>query len=175
MHANHKRVQVTERDLRRSLGRAPTKEELANAVHMSKTQLERCLRSMEQRCYSFDQEITNQNKPADNNRKDTLYDIMEFKNVDRENDATKQKLLRDDLIETLFRVLDRENAYLVMLRFGLVDATKLPPGFDGPLTIDKVSRLSAMKPDKVRRRLLKSLKELKKTMDGEWSDFERIL
>jgi len=174
MHANHRRVQVTERELRRGLGRAPTKKELASAVHMSETQLDRCLNSMGQKCFSLDQEIKNNRKPGSGSSHDTMYDILENRKGDKEGSIT-QVLLREDLVETLFRVLDRDAAVLVMLRYGLVDSSKLPPGFDGHLTIAQVSQLAGIKPDKIRRKLLGSLQKLKSTMVREWHDFEKSI
>ena len=62
-----------------------------------------------------------------------------------------------------------------MLRYGLMNPKILPRGFGGSLTIAQVSQLVSMKPDKVRRSITKSLKELKFSIGSEWKDFEKVV
>jgi DNA-directed RNA polymerase sigma subunit (sigma70/sigma32) len=166
---------VVQKELIQALGRQPTSQELADGVGMSETQLERCLTAMEQRCYSLDQQINNRNKPNSEQRVDSLYDVLESKTDDGDFNKVSRKFLREALTESLYRSLDRESAHIIMLRFGLVDPQILPRGYEGPLTIAQVSQLMGMKPDKVRRRILKSLKELKYSISSEWKDFERVV
>jgi RNA polymerase sigma factor (sigma-70 family) len=176
LHANHKRVITTERELRQDLGRRPTKQELAEAVQMSVESLERCLRAMDQRCYSLDQTIQNRNKPgSESGREDTLIDILDSKTDDGEYAKLSRVFLRQDLTDSLYRHLDRESAHMVLLRFGLVDPDILPQGYEGPLTIAQVGELVGMKPDKVRRKILKSLKDLRFLIGSEWDDYESFL
>lgn len=175
LHANHKRVMLVQKEMSQALGRLPTNQELARAVSMSEVQLGRCLKAMEQRCFSLDQQITNRNKPNSNQREDSLYDVLESKSDDGGGDVNQRRFLREALTESLYRSLDRESAHIIMLRFGLVDPHILPRGYEGPLTIAQVSQLVGMKPDKVRRRILKSLKDLKFSMGSEWRDFERVV
>lgn len=175
LHANHKRVMLVQKELMQALGRPPSNQELAEGVGMSKTQLERCLMAMEQRCFSLDQQINNRNKPNSEQRVDSLYDVVESKTDDGDIHKVSRLFLREALTESLYRALDRESAHIIMLRFGLVDPEILPRGYEGPLTIAQVSQLMGMKPDKVRRRILKSLKELKFSISNEWKDFERVV
>ena len=175
LHANHKRVMLVQKELMQALGRLPTSQELAEGVGMSETQLERCLMAMEQRCFSLDQQINNRNKPNSGQRVDSLYDVLESKTDDGDFNKVSRNLVREALTESLYRALDRESAHIIMLRFGLVDPQILPRGYEGPLTIAQVSQLMGMKPDKVRRRILKSLKELKFSISSEWKDFERVV
>jgi DNA-binding IclR family transcriptional regulator len=44
---------------------------------------------------------------------------------------------------------------------------------NGPLTIAELSRKVGMKPDKVRRMINKSLKQMKAVIGEEWKDFEQ--
>merc|ERR1712032_16797 len=130
--------------------------------------------AMEQRIYSLDEKIQNGRKPNDSSDT-TLSEIIESKSPDAQDESISRLFLRQDLIESLYRRLDRESAHMLMLRFGLVDPTVLPDGYDGPLTIAKVSQLVGMKPDKVRRKIIKSLENLKCTLGNEWKDYEQIL
>lgn len=176
LHANHKRVVNTRRELQEVLGRQPTQLELAEAVDMTSAQLTRCIKAMDQRFYSLDQQIHNSKKPKKaNERENTLYDIIESSDNECEHDSVSRKLLRENLIESLYQHLDRDCAHILLLRFGFVDSSILPQGFEGPLTIAQVSQLVGMKPDKVRRRIIKSLKDLKYLLGREWLDYERIL
>lgn len=179
LHANHKKVTVTRKQLQHVLGRPPSDDELADAVGMSLAQLDRCVKSMEQKCFSLDQQLNNRNKPSEIHRKDTMYDVIESKKGaggGEEDCRISRTFLREDLIESLYRSLDKESAHIIMLRYGLVDDTSiLPTGYEGPLTIAQVSQLVGMKPDKVRRKIIKSLKELKYTIGNEWRDYERVV
>lgn len=173
LHANHKKVKLSQRQLQQALGRPPTQKELADASGMSVLQLERCVKAMEQRCYSLDQQLTNRNRPGiDTSSQNSLHDIVESKTDDGDVTTVSRVLLREDLIDSLYRSLDRESAHIIMLRYGLVEAHVLPRGYGGALTIAQVSQLVSMKPDKVRRRIIKSLKELKFSIGNEWKDFE---
>jgi RNA polymerase nonessential primary-like sigma factor len=182
LHANHKRIQIIQRQLRQTLGRPPTSKEWANAAGISESQLDRCLRAMDQRCYSLDQPIRYSGTSSSSllsNQDSSLYDVVESKagSVDgnTRRKSIPQSLVRESLIETLFRTLDKESAHLLLLRFGLVDKDILPEGWEGPLTIAQVSQLVGKKPDKVRRQILKSLNDLKCTMGNDWRDFEMII
>jgi len=174
LYENHKRLGRVEKELKVTLGRQPTKKEMGDVVGMSELQVERCLKAMEQRCYSLDQGITNKLKPNSGDREEnSMYDIIES-TVDGEHNKLKRIFIREDLIETLHRHLDPETVDLLLLRYGLKDEA-LPYGFSGPLTIAEVSELVGLKPDKVRRKVNSSLKQLKFLIGEEWGDFEREL
>lgn len=140
---------------------------------MSEVQIDRCCSAMAQRCYSLDQQIANPLKPMNAlSDRDTMYELVESRTDDGDYNKLKHVLLREDLIETLNRHLSVEEATLLLLRYGLMDS--VPKNVkNGPLTIAEVSRMVGMKPDKVRRMINKSLKQLKAVIGDEWNDFER--
>lgn len=173
LHATHKRIVNMESQLRQDLERPPTESELAQALGMTEAQVERCVKAMSQRFLSLDQQINYRKSDAES--ADTLYSVIQNTMDDGGYDKTKYALLREELVKTLYRHLDSSSADMVMLRFGLVDAIHLPIGFEGPLTIAQVSQLVGKKPDKVRRTILKSLKELRNHVDYDWQDFESLL
>lgn len=172
LYENHKRLLRVEKEMRVTLGRRPTKKELGEAVGMSEVQVERCITAMNQRCFSLDQGIQNTKKPMDADRSDTLIDIVDSRVDDGEHDKQKHVFLREDLIETLNRHLPRAEVELLLLRYGLHHDLPLEYG-DGPLTIANVSRIVGLKPDKVRRMINKSLKQLQLIIGDEWSDYEQ--
>mmetsp|Transcript_27321 Transcript_27321/g.41349 ORF Transcript_27321/g.41349 Transcript_27321/m.41349 type:complete len:529 (-) Transcript_27321:47-1633(-) len=176
LQANTKRVISTQRELQDTLGRIPTKKELADALGMTTDQLNRCIKALDQRFYSLDEQIQNNNKPNSGmDRENTLMDLIDSRDHEDEHYDVSRQLLRQDLIDSLYRHLDRESAHMLMLRFGFVSSTILPKGYEGPLTIAQVSELIGMKPDKVRRRLIKALESLRYVLGQEWHDYDRIL
>mmetsp|Transcript_12871 Transcript_12871/g.18912 ORF Transcript_12871/g.18912 Transcript_12871/m.18912 type:complete len:546 (-) Transcript_12871:38-1675(-) len=175
LHSNHKKVITTRHELQQVLGRPPTQAELAEAVEMTAAQLNRCVKANEQRFFSLDQQIYNSKTPNKAmERENTLLDVIDSRNHDDDIDGVSRKLLRQDLITTIYRHLDRECAHMLLLRFGFVDSKILPQGYEGPLTIAQVSEIVGMKPDKVRRRLIRSLEDLKYLLGQEWLDYERM-
>lgn len=172
LYENHKRLQRIEKELKAVLDRQPTKKEIGEVIGMSENQVERCMKAMEQRCFSLDQGITNKLKPNNGDREESsMYELVE----DGEYKKLKRLFLREDLIETLNRHLGPEAARLLLLRYGLTDDQSLPNDLAGPLTIAQVSELVGLRPDKVRRMINNSLKELKFVIGNEWDDFEREL
>ncbi|KAL3802427.1 hypothetical protein ACHAW5_001148 [Stephanodiscus triporus] len=172
IHETHKRVSREEGRLRRELGRYPTKAELANACDITVLQLRRCRAAMGQVTYSLDAEVRNAHKPnGSNSRRDTMYDIVEGTVDETEYERTQRLLMKEHLIGTLRRYLLPQEVDLLLLRYGLMDERALPRGMSGPLTIAEVSDLVGLKPDKVRRIIINSQKQLKHLMK-EWEDFE---
>jgi len=173
IHETHKRVIKTEGRLRKELGREPTKAELAKACEITTLQLDRCRSAMRQVTYSLDAEVQNRHKPnSDSSRKDNMYDIVEGKVVDEtEYERTQRLLMKEHLIDSLRRYLLPQEVDLLLLRYGLMDERALPRGMSGPLTIAEVSELVGLKPDKVRRIIINSQKQLRPLMK-EWEDFE---
>jgi DNA-directed RNA polymerase sigma subunit (sigma70/sigma32) len=170
---NHKRIVRVQQELAESLGRAPTRKEIGDAVGMSQVQVDRCCSAMAQRCYSLDQTISNPLKPMSaGNDKDTMYEVIESRNDDNDHNKIKHVFLREDLIETLNRHLSDEETTLLLLRYGLTDSVPMNVKA-GPLTIAELSRIVGMKPDKVRRMINKSLKQMKAVIGEEWKDFEQ--
>jgi len=171
LHENYKKIQKTIKDFEITHDRTPDTREIAEAVNLSEIQVERCIKALEQRIYSLDAEITNPLKGGmknDNNRKETMYNLIQnqFDNV--EMAELENKFMKEDLIRSLRKHITPHEADLLLLRYGLIDEKTLPHGFGGPLTISEVSRLVGIKPDKVRRTLNNSLRQLRHVIGEEW-------
>jgi len=175
IHETHKRVSKEEARLRKELSaerREPTKAELAEACGISVLQLDRCRKAMSQVTFSLDAEVQNHHKPnSASSRKDTMYDIVEGRVDETEYERTQRLLMKEHLIGTLKQYLSPHEVDLLLLRYGLMDERALPRGMSGPLTIAEVSKLVGLKPDKVRRIIINSQKQLRHLMK-EWEDFE---
>lgn len=172
LHEKRKQLKRVDREIVAEFGRRPTKRELGDAVGMSELQVDRCIAAMDQRCYSLDAEVANTNKPMQSRSGASLIEIVESKKDDGEHRRLSQSHLREDLIETLHRHLSPEEVELLLLRYGLIGEQKL--NGQQP-TIAEVSERVGLKPDKVRRMLQKSLKQLKAVGVDEWQSFQRDL
>jgi RNA polymerase primary sigma factor len=171
---NHKRIGRVQTELTQKLERMPTKQELGQAVGMSEIQIDRCMSAMEQQCYSLDQAVANPLKPMNSNSEQSMYELVEAKTDESDGSTLEQRFLREDLIETMRRHLTEDEVNLLRLRYGLCES--MPRSLkNGPLTIAEVSKIVGLKPDKVRRILNKSLKQLKVVIGKEWIDYERDL
>eukprot|EP00956_Cyclotella_meneghiniana_P007481 scaffold10154_cov63-Cyclotella_meneghiniana.AAC.4 len=173
IHETYKRVSKVEAELKVELGRDPTKSELADSCEITVMQLDRCRRAMQQAAFSLDAEIYNSKKPGSNgsHSKRTMFDIVSSKIDETEYERSQRLIMREHLINTLRRYLTPHEVDLLLLRYGLVDPRALPKGMSGPLTIAEVSKLVGLKPDKVRRIIINSQKQLRHLMK-EWEDFE---
>merc|ERR1712232_467454 len=181
LYENHKRIQRVEKELRGTLKRKPTKKEIGEQIGMSEVQVNRCLTAMAQQCLSLDQDLTNRNKPLTmtEKAKDSLIEIVDNKYENGEYMSQRRAFMREDLIRTLNLHLKPEEVRILLLRYGLMDEELLkadtPPKKTGPLTIAEVSSLVGYKPDKVRRMINKSLKQLRSIIGSEWLEYDREL
>lgn len=167
LYENHKRLLRVEQEMILVLDRKPTKAELGEAVGMSELQVTRCMTAMDQRCYSLDRQISNTRKPMSGDRGgDTLNDLVQSKTDDGEHTKVKRVLLREDLIETLHRHLSPNEVELLLLRYGLKKGPSHKLG--GQPTIAELSEMVGLKPDKVRRIIDRSLRQLKTSGGDEW-------
>ena len=174
LYENHKRLMRVEREMMSELGRKPTMKELGDAVGMSELQVERCLTAMSQQCVSLDQEIKNRLKPSGSDReKDTLVELIESRTDDGEHNVQRREMVREALIEALHRHLKPDEVELLLLRYGLIDGPREKLGRQ--LTIAELSRIVGLKPDKVRRTIDRSLKQLKAVGVDEWLAYDREL
>jgi RNA polymerase primary sigma factor len=176
LYENHKRILRVDKELRATLDRPPTKKELGDAVGMSEVQVERCLRAMSQRCFSMDQKMTNSKKPMSGDEdQDTMYEIVASKNDESDSGNVSRVFFREDLINALYSHLTEEEANLLLLRYGLMDSETPNMKPNGSLmTIAEISRIVELKPDKVRRLINKSLRQLKTSFSIEaWAEYER--
>jgi RNA polymerase primary sigma factor len=175
MFEKHKQLMKIEKEFLDAYGRRPTMDELSEATGLTPLQIERCEEAMAQRTYSLDQNLFNAFKPMNAEPdKETLYEIVEKKAEEFDPNRLEYQMLREDLIKALYRHLSKEEANLLMLRYGLIenkDSTKR----SGLRTIAEVSKLAGLKPDKVRRLLNRSLTQLQTVIGDEWRDYEREL
>jgi RNA polymerase primary sigma factor len=175
MFEKHKQLMKIEKEFLDAYGRRPTMDELSEATGLTPLQIERCEEAMAQRTYSLDQNLFNAFKPMNSEPdKETLYEIVEKKAEEFDPNRLEYQMLREDLIKALYRHLSKEEANLLMLRYGLIenkDSTKR----SGLRTIAEVSKLAGLKPDKVRRLLNRSLTQLQTVIGDEWRDYEREL
>merc|ERR1712232_1219072 len=162
------RIQKIENEIISDTGKKPSFEDLANAVNMTTTQLERCFTAMNQQCYSLDQALSNPLKPADNGNQATLYDKISARTDSFTQSILQRQFLKEDLISAMKEHLPPRDVDIILLRYGLMDEKTEPYGFSGPLTIKEVSRLVGLKPDKVRRVLATSLNQLKHFIAHDW-------
>lgn len=176
LHETHKKVIRVESQLKKELGRKPSDYELAMASGITETQLERCRSAISQQCFSLDAEIVNTLKPNSGDRSsETSYNMLTAKYDDVEYREMQSHFMKEDLVSTLRRYLSPHEVDLLLLRYGLMDEKTLQYGFSGPLTIAEVSRLVGLKPDKVRRMINKSLRQLRHLIAHEWEDFESVM
>lgn len=173
LHENYKRVDTYRTDYFKLYRLNPTYAEIAKAVNLTEVQVERCVIAIEQKIYSLDAEITNPYSKGGKNtqeRKETMYGLISNTLDEMEDGSTERTLLKEDLIKSLRTHLAPIDVDLILLRYGLMDEKTLPHGFSGPLTINEVSKLVGMKPDKVRRMINKSLQRLKFVIGNEWKE-----
>ena len=174
LHENYKKIQKFIKEYEDSFGYRPEVKEIAEAVRLTEAQVERCVKALEQRIYSLDAEITNPLKTGtgkgSSDRKENMYNLIHNKFDDVEMTTIERKFMKEDLIRSLRKHLTPHEVDLLLLRYGLIDEKTLPHGFSGPLTISEVSRLVGIKPDKVRRMLNNSLKQLRHVMSQEWEN-----
>lgn len=174
MHENYKKIQKAIKEYENTYGQKPQLSEIAEMVNLSETKVERCIKALEQRIYSLDAEITNPLKAGvmkgSREQKETMYNLIYSKFDNGEISEVERKLIKEDLIRSLRRHLKPKEVDLLLLRYGLIDEKTVPHGFSGPLTIREVSILVGMKPDKVRRMLNNSLRQLKLVIGKEWGN-----
>lgn len=176
LHETHKKITKVESQLAKELDRKPTKAEVALACDLTENQIDRCRNAIAQQCYSLDAEIVNTLKPnSGDNNSETSYNLFAAKYDDVEYRELQSHFTKEDLVSTLRRYLAPHEVDLLLLRYGLMDERTLPYGFSGPLTIAELSRLVDLKPDKVRRMINKSLRQLRHLIAHEWEDFESVL
>ena len=81
--------------------------------------------------------------------------------------------MKEHLITALKKYLSPHEVDLLLLRYGLMDDRALPQGMSGPLTIAELSKLVGLKPDKVRRIIINSQKQLKHLMK-DWQGYDQF-
>merc|ERR1712032_1121826 len=158
LHENYKKIIKAEKKLKNSLDRPPTNSELSNAVNLSEALIERCKDAVAQKFFSLDQTMVNQKKYSSGENSETMHSIIEKKTDDNDLDLVRL-FLREDLMKALKSNLSEEQAYMIMLRFGM-DTEPATSKHGGLRTINEICSLVGLKPDKVRRIIKNSLKQL---------------
>lgn len=178
LHENYKRLQRVEGEMIAKTGRKPSYQEVGESVGMSEKQVERCLKAMEQRCFSLDQAVSNTLKPASDGSPSTLVEIVGSNFVDSDSQQNDRVMLREDLIESLKRHLTSEEVDLLLLRYGLKEVpfeNRKTLNSEEQVSIAELSRIFGIKPDKVRRMINRSLKQLEVAGLDEWLAYQREL
>lgn len=176
IYENHKRLVRIQSDLKGTLNRPPTKNELCDATGFSLLEIDRIIEAMKQQNLSFDQRLVNHRTPTkDDGAKDTLHSIIASKVDESEYDSVVHTHLREDLINALHEHLTEEEAFVLMLRFGIVDGKTPSRPTNGVRSYAEVSRMAGLKPDKVRRLIYQSLQQLQTVMGDEWKEYEMEL
>mmetsp|Transcript_52023 Transcript_52023/g.58995 ORF Transcript_52023/g.58995 Transcript_52023/m.58995 type:complete len:689 (+) Transcript_52023:146-2212(+) len=175
LHEKSKRINLIGTELKELLNRHPTNTELSDAVGMSEVQIERCQTAISQKFYSLDQKMVNRMK-ANNmgENTDTMYSIIRSKTDDNELDLDHM-FLREDLIKALRSHLSEEEASIIMLRFGMDGDMEQSSPRSGGRTISEVSKMIGLKPDKVRRTINRSLKQLQVLVGKDFEYYNRDL
>jgi len=175
LHEKSKRINLIGTELKELLNRHPTNTELSDAVGMSEVQIERCQTAISQKFYSLDQKMVNRMK-ANNmgENTDTMYSIIRSKTDDNELDLDHM-FLREDLIKALRSHLSEEEASIIMLRFGMDGDMEQSSSRSGGRTISEVSKMIGLKPDKVRRTINRSLKQLQVLVGKDFEYYNRDL
>lgn len=172
LHENSKRIEVYRKELTETLDHPPSVSELSSALGMTTAQIERCDTAIAQRISSLDQQIVNRNKPMNTDRGvESLHSIIASRSDEDENQKLDLIHLREDLIKALMSHLTNEEASIVTLRFGMDEdyASSKKAG----RTISEVGDIMGLKPDKVRRIILRSLKKLKISIGSDFEYYNR--
>jgi DNA-directed RNA polymerase sigma subunit (sigma70/sigma32) len=171
----HKKLEKSWQELKLTHDRTPTMLELSDVTGLTQAQIERCEETMNQKIYSLDQSVLNALNPFEEDaNRDTLYEIIARKTEDLDTSRMEYRLLREDLIKALHQHLSKEEANLLMLRYGIIENRESMKK-SGFRTVAEVSRMAGLKPDKVRRLLHRSLTRLQTVMGDEWLEYEREL
>jgi len=172
LHENSKRIEVCRKELTETLDHPPSVSEVSQTLGMTTAQIERCDTAIAQRICSLDQQIVNRNKPMITARGvESLHSII----ASQADDGESQKLdlihLREDLLKALKCHLTEEEASIITLRFGMDEeyASSKKAG----RTISEVGDIMELKPDKVRRIILRSLKKLRMSIGEDFEYYNR--
>jgi RNA polymerase primary sigma factor len=103
---------------------------------------------------------------------DSMHSIIESK-TDENELSQDQKFLREDLLKALQSHLSEVDARMIMLRFGM--DTEQSTSKRCGRTISEVSDLVGLKPDKVRRTINRSLKQLQVLVGDDFKYYNRDL
>jgi RNA polymerase sigma factor (sigma-70 family) len=159
LYVNYTRLKKLETELLATLGRRPTRSELAEAADLPELQVERCYKAMTLQCFSLDQPTTNAMKPNSLDARGSWTELLECRVDDGEHVQFDRDMAQQDLIRTLRQHLPPIEVEMLLFRYGFKGGLRRRTGSSA--TILELSEKFGLKPNTVRKTILQSLEKLK--------------
>merc|ERR1712124_44973 len=140
---------------------------------MSPGQVDRCISSMRQQFLSLDDDVRYSKKPHGIHKQESLSDVIDSKMQHADLNSDEMLHLREEMLESLERILPPVQVEILKLRFGLDEQRQKLNG--KPHSVKEVGALLNLTPDQVRRSVKKSIKQIQTAGLDEWCGFERDL
>lgn len=145
------KLQGIHQDLRRSLRRKPTEDELAEALSISPQQL-RLLEQVRRKSLSLNHRIGSEENSE-------LMDLLEdYESLSPESQIN-ELMMRQELLEVLRSVLNEREQDILSLRYGLTTGV--------PYTLDEVSGMCSLSRERVRQIQAKAMRKLRRPQVAE--------
>lgn len=138
------KINRTSRQLTIDLGRAPTVDEIAEEMDMPKEKIESAL--------EVSQSPVSLEKPIGEEEDSQMGDFIQDENTPMPEDAAASIMMREQLMEALSSLTDREQKVL-RLRFGLDDGE--------PKTLEEVGKVFGVTRERIRQIEAKALRKLR--------------
>ncbi|MDY7021792.1 MAG: sigma-70 family RNA polymerase sigma factor [Cyanobacteriota bacterium] len=140
------KLQGIHQDLRRTLHRKPTEEELAEALSISPQQL-RLLEQVRRKSLSLNHRIGSEENSE-------LMDLLEDYDSLSPESRINELMMRQELLEVLRSVLNEREQDILSLRYGLTTGV--------PHTLDEVSGICSLSRERVRQIQAKAMRKLRR-------------
>lgn len=140
------KLKIAYRDLKRSLRRKPTEEELAEAIAITPQQI-RLLEQVRRKSLSLNHRIGVEENSE-------LMDILEDQETQTPESQMNELMMRQDLLEVLGTVLTQREKDVLALRFGLTTGV--------PFTLEEVSGLYCLSRERVRQIQARAMRKLRR-------------
>jgi len=140
------KLKATYQDLKHSLQRKPTEEELAEAIAITPQQI-RILEQVHRKSLSLNHRIGTEENSE-------LMDILEDQETQTPEAQMNEMMMRQDLLEVLGTVLTEREKDVLALRFGLVTGV--------PYTLEEVSGLYDLSRERVRQIQARAMRKLRR-------------
>ncbi len=140
------KLKIAYRDLKRSLRRKPTEEELAEAIAITPQQI-RLLEQVRRKSLSLNHRIGVEENSE-------LMDILEDQETQTPESQMNELMMRQDLLEVLGTVLTKREKDVLALRFGLTTGV--------PVTLEEVSGLYSLSRERVRQIQARAMRKLRR-------------
>ncbi|EAW34001.1 sigma-70 family RNA polymerase sigma factor [Lyngbya sp. PCC 8106] len=145
------KLQGIHQDLRRSLRRKPTEDELAEALSISPQQL-RLLEQVRRKSLSLNHRVGSEENSE-------LMDLLEdYESLSPESQIN-ELMMRQELLEVLRSVLNEREQDILSLRYGLTTGV--------PYTLDEVSGMCSLSRERVRQIQAKAMRKLRRPQVAE--------